>query len=76
MGEADWIRDGDHWVLDAVGTQPDGRTLKESNILRSVNDDTITFQSTNRQLEDQDIADLAPVKVTRVKSLAQTPHSK
>ena len=76
MGEADWIRDGDHWVLDAVGTQPDGRTLKESNILRRVNDDTITFQSTNRQLEDQDIADLAPVKVTRVKSLAQTPHSK
>ncbi len=72
VGEADWIRDGDHWILDAAGTQPDGRTLKESNILRRVNDDTITFQSTNRSIEDQEIPDLAPVKVVRVKSVAQS----
>ena len=67
IGEADWSRDGDHWLLDAGGTLPDGRTLKESNILRRVNDDTFTWQSTNRLFDDHEVADLPPVKVTRIK---------
>src|SRR5262249_40894823 len=68
VGEADWQPDGDHWVLDAAGTRPDGRTLTETNILRRINDDTITWQSVDRKLDDSDIPDLAPVKVTRIKA--------
>lgn len=68
VGEADWSRDGDHWILDANGTLPDGSTIKESNILRKVNADTLTWQSTNRLLDDHEIPDLAPVKVTRIKA--------
>lgn len=68
IGEADWSRDGDHWILDAAGTLPDGRTLRESNILRRVNNDTFTWQSTQRLLDDTEIADLAPVKVLRIKT--------
>jgi uncharacterized protein (TIGR02246 family) len=67
VAEADWQRDGDNWVLDAVGTMPDGRILSETNVLRRVNDDTITWQSVDRTLDDVDVPDLAPVKVTRVK---------
>jgi uncharacterized protein (TIGR02246 family) len=66
VGEADWIRDGDHWILDASGTLPDGSTLTERNILRRVNDDTFTWQSIDRILGDTELPDLAPVKVTRV----------
>jgi hypothetical protein len=32
-----------------------------------VNQDTITWQSVDRYLEDDDLADLPPVKMTRVK---------
>jgi uncharacterized protein (TIGR02246 family) len=67
VGEADWSRDGDQWVLDAAGTLTDGRTLAETNILTRVNDDTFTFQSIDRTLEDTTLPDLPPVKVTRVK---------
>jgi uncharacterized protein (TIGR02246 family) len=67
VGEAEWRRDGDHWILDVSATQADGRTLTETNILRKVNDDTVTWQSINRSLEDSELADLAPVKVTRIK---------
>src|SRR5262249_4623400 len=67
VGEADWNRDGDHWVLDAHGTLTDGRSLTETNILPRVNNDTFTWQSINRSLEDSELADLAPVKVTRLK---------
>ena len=67
FGEADWHRDGDHWVLETSGTFGDGRILKETNILRRVDDDKFTWQSVNRTVEDSEIADLPPVKVVRVK---------
>src|SRR5262249_51244376 len=67
VGEADWSRDGDHWVLEAAGTLTDGSTLTETNILRRVNDDTFTWQSVDRKHGDEVLPDLAPVKVTRVK---------
>ncbi len=67
VGEADWIRDGDHWMLDAEGTLANGSTLFEYNILRRVDDDTLTWQSTDRLLDDRELPDLAPFKVTRIK---------
>jgi uncharacterized protein (TIGR02246 family) len=67
VGEGEWSRDGEHWVIDAAGTAADGRTLSETNVLRRVNDDTFTWQSINRLLDDKEIADLPPVKVTRLK---------
>lgn len=68
VGEADWTRDGDHWVLDASGTLADGRSLVETNILRRVNDDTFTWQSIDRLLDGEVLADLPPLKVSRVKA--------
>jgi uncharacterized protein (TIGR02246 family) len=67
VGEGDWRRDGDHWLVEASGTLTDGRTLTETNILRRVNDDTFTWQSIDRHLGDETLADLAPVKVVRVR---------
>lgn len=66
VGEADWSRDGHDWVLSAAGSLPNGATLEETNILRRVNADTLTWQSTKRVLNGSEIADLAPVKVTRI----------
>ncbi|MFO0955980.1 MAG: SgcJ/EcaC family oxidoreductase [Isosphaeraceae bacterium] len=68
IGEADWARDGDHWVLDAAGTLPNGRTLVETNVLRKVDADTFTWQSVNRSVDDRELDDLPPVKVTRIKA--------
>lgn len=68
VGEAEWNRDGNHWVLDVTGTLNDGRTLTETNVLRRVNEDTLTWQSVGRRLDDVEIPDLAPVKVTRLRT--------
>lgn len=67
VAEADWERDGDHWVLEMTGTLVDGRKLTQTNILRRINEDTFTWQSVERKLDDADVPDLPPVKVTRVK---------
>jgi len=71
VGEADWTPDGDHWVLNASGTLPDGRSMVETNILRRIDDDTFTWQSVDRSIDDEPIADLAPVRVTRVRPAAR-----
>jgi uncharacterized protein (TIGR02246 family) len=67
ISEANWTRDGDHWVLDAEGTLVDGRTLTETVILRRVSEDAVTWQYINRQLDGEYLEDLPPVKATRVK---------
>ena len=67
IGEAVWARDGDHWTAEATGTLADGRTLVATNILRRINDDLFTWQSIDRMLDDEELPDLPPVKVTRVK---------
>jgi hypothetical protein len=68
IGEADWNRDDEHWVLKAAGTLSNGSTLKETNVLRRINDDTFTWQSVNRTLNGRPLADLPPVKIARIKA--------
>jgi uncharacterized protein (TIGR02246 family) len=68
IGEAVWVRDGDHWTAEATGTLADGRTLIATNILRRIDGDTFTWQSIDRSLDDEELPDLPPTKVTRVKA--------
>jgi uncharacterized protein (TIGR02246 family) len=67
IGEGTWRRDGDRWVVETQGTLPNGDVLTATNILTKVNDDTFTWQSIDRTLGDEELPDLAPVKVTRIK---------
>ena len=68
IGQGVWVRDGSHWTVEMAGTMVDGRILTATNVLRRINDDLFTWQSVNRRLGDQAIPDLAPVKVSRIKS--------
>jgi len=68
VGNADWNRDGDHWVLSAVGILTDGRVLTETNVIRKIDDNTMTWQSVDRMLGETPLSDLPPVKITRVKA--------
>ena len=67
VGETQWERDGDHWTLAAAGTLTDGKTLVETNLLRRVDNDSFTWQSIGRALDDVPLPDLPPVRVERVK---------
>lgn len=67
FGEADWTRDGKTWTLDATGVEPDGDNVTATNLLTPLGKDSFTWQSINRTVNDEDVADIPPVKVTRVK---------
>jgi len=63
-------RDGKAWVFETKGLTSTGGELAAKNILLRVNNDTITWQPVNLVLDDEEIGDLPPVKVTRVKTAA------
>jgi uncharacterized protein (TIGR02246 family) len=60
-------REDDSWIFETIGTLADGGVLSSKNILVRVNDDTITWQPVQLTVGDEQIADLPPVKVTRIK---------
>jgi uncharacterized protein (TIGR02246 family) len=67
FGQAVWDRDGDTWVVEAEGTQGDGSSRSATNIVKRLDDDSFTWQSTRRTLDETEEPDLPPVKVIRVK---------
>jgi uncharacterized protein (TIGR02246 family) len=67
FGDGDWARDGKRWVIEASGVQADGGELTARNILTPVDKDTFTWQSTERTLDGEELPNIPPVKVTRVK---------
>jgi uncharacterized protein (TIGR02246 family) len=61
-------REGDTWIFETHGLQGDGGELGCKNLLVRVNNDTITWQPINLKYGDEQIGDLPPLKVTRVKA--------
>jgi uncharacterized protein (TIGR02246 family) len=65
-GQSLWIRDGNRWVLDAVGVQVDGTSTAAVNVLTRINNDAFTWRSLDRLAGDEPLPDTAPIKLTRV----------
>jgi uncharacterized protein (TIGR02246 family) len=67
FGEATWARDGKKWTQESAGVLEDGSVLAATNILTRLDNDSFTFQSVQRSLDGEEVADVPPVRVTRVK---------
>jgi uncharacterized protein (TIGR02246 family) len=67
FGEAEWSWDGKRWVQDATGVEADGDEITATNILTPIDKDTFTWQSIDRTENGESVANIPPVKVTRVK---------
>ena len=67
FGDGAWTRDGKRWVIAAAGVQADGGELTATNILTPLDRNTFTWQSTERTLDDEELPNVPPIKVRRVK---------
>jgi hypothetical protein len=65
-GQSLWVRDGNNWVLDAVGVLGDGTETASVNILGRVTNNEITWRSIDRVMGDQALPDTVPVRLSRV----------
>jgi hypothetical protein len=68
FGEWAWSRDGNRWVIEGVGTQPDGDEETATHLLVPIDKDTFTWQVTERTSNGVAEPGNPPVKVTRVKA--------
>ena len=67
FGDSVRTRDGKRWLITAAGVQADGGELTATNLLTPLDKDTFTWQSTERTLDGEELPNVPPVKVTRVK---------
>jgi uncharacterized protein (TIGR02246 family) len=57
FGEGYWERDGNHWLVGVSGILPDGGTGSATQIYDFVNPDTFIWRSTDREIDEQPVAD-------------------
>jgi uncharacterized protein (TIGR02246 family) len=66
-GQCVWLRDGNKWMLDAVGITGNGTVTGSVNILSRLGPDEIVWRSIDRIVGGEPLPDTVPVKLARVK---------
>jgi uncharacterized protein (TIGR02246 family) len=65
FAEGTWTRKGDRWFIVSNGTLADGRRSSAINVLTYVDDDSLTWQSTNREVDGEMLPNVEEVLVVR-----------
>jgi len=65
FGEGVWKNEGDHWVVQARATLPDGRQASAVQIVTRVDEGRCTWESTQRDVDGQLLPDVEPVTIVR-----------
>jgi uncharacterized protein (TIGR02246 family) len=60
-------RDGKKWIHTARAVTGDGQIVISTNIMTPIDNDSFNWQSVQRSIDDEELPDLPPIKVTRVK---------
>lgn len=64
-GEGLWMRQGDQWVIKAIGVRPDGRVATATQVLTYVNKDALRWRSIDRTLGGEISRDIDEVVMVR-----------
>ena len=67
IGEGLWIQDGNRWLVKASFVLADGARASALNVYTHVDDDTIRWQSTNREIAGELQPNISEVTVVRQK---------
>jgi uncharacterized protein (TIGR02246 family) len=68
FGESFWTCEGDRWTVRSSGTVGDGSESTSLNFLTRAGNDAFTWRSVQRTHGGENMPDIGPVKVTRVKA--------
>lgn len=66
FGHAIWAKRENRWVISAVATLPDGRKSTSVNIITPLDQDSMTWQATGREVDGEILPNIAAVTVKRV----------
>jgi uncharacterized protein (TIGR02246 family) len=64
-GEGAWTHKGGKWFIQNTGTLPDGGKATSLNIMTRLDDDSLKWESVNRDVDGELLPDVDPVLVVR-----------
>ncbi len=67
FSEGAWSCDGDKWSVQVKATLPDGKKMSATVRIAKVDDDHLAWQSTNRSVGGEAVADSQVIKMKRVR---------
>lgn len=67
FAEGTCYRDENSWIFETSGETPQGVSVSSKNILLHVSPEVMTWQPVQLRMGEEQIADLPPLKVTKVK---------
>jgi uncharacterized protein (TIGR02246 family) len=65
FGEGTWKREGNRWLIQQVGTLPDGKKSTALNIITQVDDNSYAWQSVHREADGEMLPNVAEVVIVR-----------
>ena len=65
LGEAVWSRHDKGWKAKVKSVTADGDKATATTLLTPIDENTFTFQSTQRTVDGEKVADVGPIRVTR-----------
>jgi uncharacterized protein (TIGR02246 family) len=68
LGEAVWSRTDKGWTAKSTSYNADGDKVTATTILTPIDENSFTFQSTERIVDGEKSPDIGPIKVERVKA--------
>ena len=73
FGEGVWTKSGDEWLVKSQQTLDDGRLASGTQVIRRLNDNTLTVATIGRDIEGEPAPAVDPVKVVRAAASAAAP---
>lgn len=67
FAEGTWSRDGDKWTIKVNATPRDGKKITATVVITKVNDDHLTWKSTDRMVDGKAVPDSNLIKMKRAK---------
>jgi uncharacterized protein (TIGR02246 family) len=72
FAEGTWHRRDDGWAVENAAVLPDGRMASSINVLKMLDENTVTWQITGRDVDGEILPNLPEVKITRSGSAEPT----
>ncbi len=69
FAEGIWTNKEDRWIVESAAVLPDGRKSSSINIMKLLDDGTVSWQITGRDVDGEILPNLPEVKITRIPSL-------
>ncbi len=76
FAEGVWTQQDQRWIVKSVSTLPDGRLGSSVNIYTKVDDNTLTWESTDRDVDGDVLPNIGPITVHRKSESASVAKPK